>query len=134
MVEVRFRRDSRNRLSSVVSTGHAEQAEHGEDVVCAAVSALLQAAWAGLGEVARVPVEGHRREGDFSMRWPAAERDRDDVGAIVATAELAIKQIASQPEYARFVRYVSEAEPDGEPRATPSRENPGTPAWKGTAR
>jgi len=125
MVEVRFRRDSRNRLSSLVSTGHAGQADHGEDVVCAAVSALVQAAWAGLAEVAGIAVTGHRREGDVLMRWPEAERERADVSAIVATAELAIKQIASQPEYARFVRYVSEPEPE---------QNPGTPAWKGTTR
>ena len=112
MVAVRFRRDSRNRLSSVLSTGHAGAGSHGEDVVCAAVSALLQAAWAGLSEVAGVSVEGHRREGDFAMRWPAADRDRADVYAIVATAELAVKSIASQSEYERFVRYVSEPEPE----------------------
>ena len=110
MVEVRFRRDSRNRLSSVVSRGHAGQAEHGEDVVCAAVSALLQAAWAGLTDVAGVPVSGRRDPGDFEMRWPAGARDRADVHAIVATAELAIRQIAGQAEYARYVRFAAETE------------------------
>jgi len=114
MVEVRFRRDSRDRLSSVFASGHAEQSRHGEDVVCAAVSALLQAAWVGLTDVARVPVNGRRNEGDFLMRWPAEVRDRDDVRAIVATAELAIEQIAKQQEYRRFVRYVREAEPAGQ--------------------
>jgi uncharacterized protein YsxB (DUF464 family) len=118
MVEVRFRRDSRNRLSSVFSSGHAEQADHGEDVVCAAVSALLQAAWAGLSEVAHVSVSGRREPGDFVMAWPAEARDRADVHAIVATAELAIRQIASQPEYARFLRYAREAEPEPESRAS----------------
>jgi uncharacterized protein len=112
MLDVRFRRDSRDRLSSVVSRGHAEQAEHGEDVVCAAVSALLQAAWAGLTDVAQVDVSGHRTPGDLVMRWPAEVRDRADVHAIVATAELAIRQIASQAEYRRFVRYAAEREPD----------------------
>ncbi len=108
MVEVRFRRDSRNRLSSVVSTGHADRANHGEDVVCAAVSALLQAAWVGLTDVAHVPVSGHRRSGDLLMRWPEDARDRDDVRAIVATAELAIEQIARQERGA--VRFVRESE------------------------
>ena len=96
MLEVRFSRDSRQRLSSVFASGHAEQGEPGEDIACAAVSALLQAAWAGLTEVAGVPVEGHRKSGDFAMRWPADARDRSDVHAIVATAELAIAQIAKQ--------------------------------------
>ncbi|HEV3089690.1 MAG TPA: ribosomal-processing cysteine protease Prp [Candidatus Elarobacter sp.] len=114
MLEVRFRRDSRDRLSSVFSSGHAEQGEHGEDVVCAAVSALLQAAWVGLTDVARVPVNGRRNEGDFLMCWPSEARDRNDVNAIVATAELAVAQIAKQKEYRRFVRYVRESEPAGE--------------------
>ena len=108
MLEVRFRRDSRNRLSSVFSTGHAGQGEPGEDIACAAVSALLQAAWAGLTDVAHVPVTGHRRTGDLLMRWPDEARDREDVNAIVATAELAIEQIAKQ--YGDAIRYVRESE------------------------
>jgi uncharacterized protein len=110
VLEVRFRRDSRNRLSSVSSTGHAEQGEPGEDIACAAVSALLQAAWVGLTDVAHVTVSGRRRKkGDFLMAWPAESRDRDDVRAIVATAELAIEQIAKQ--YRGAIRYLSENEP-----------------------
>jgi uncharacterized protein YsxB (DUF464 family) len=108
MVEVRFRRDSRDRLSSVVSSGHAGQGDPGEDVACAAVSALLQAAWVGLTDVARVTVTGHRRSGDLLMRWPEETRDRADVRAIVATTELAIEQIAKQNR--GFVRYVRESE------------------------
>ncbi|MEA2688441.1 MAG: uncharacterized protein QOD51_1048 [Candidatus Eremiobacteraeota bacterium] len=108
MLEVRFRRDSRDRLSSVFSTGHAGQGEPGEDIACAAVSALLQAAWAGLTDVARVKVTGHRRSGDLLMRWPEDARDRADVHAIVATAELAIEQIAKQ--YRGAIRYVREPE------------------------
>jgi uncharacterized protein YsxB (DUF464 family) len=108
VLEVRFRRDSRDRLSSVFSSGHAEQGEPGDDIACAAVSALLQAAWAGLTDVAHVKVTGHRRSGDLLMRWPQDARDRQDVHAIVATAELAIEQIAKQ--YRGAIRYVREAE------------------------
>ena len=111
MLEVRFRRDSRQRLSSVFCAGHAEQGEYGQDVACAAVSALLQAAWVGLTDVAHVPVTGHRRPGDLLMRWPEDARDRADVHAIVATAELAIAQIAGQKEYRRAIRCVREDEP-----------------------
>ena len=107
-VTVRFRRDSRERLSSVFSSGHAQQGKHGEDVVCAAVSALLQAAWAGLTDVAGVPVEGRRSSGDLEMRWPEDVRERADVVAIVRTAEIAIEQIAAQEPGA--VRYVREPE------------------------
>ena len=97
-----FRRDSRKRLSSVFAEGHAGWAEPGEDVVCAAASAILQAAWLGLAEHARGEVEGERTGGRLAMRWPEAARDRDDVRAIVATAELAIARIAQQfPKHVR---------------------------------
>ena len=96
MVTVTFRRVSRNRLSSVFAEGHAGWADPGEDVVCAAASAILQAAWLGLAEHARVDVDGERTGGRLAMRWPEAARDRDDVRAIVATAELSIAQIARQ--------------------------------------
>ncbi len=109
MLEVRFRRDSRNRLSSVFATGHAEQGEPGEDIACAAVSALLQAAWVGLADVAQIPVTGHRRNGDFAMTWPSESRDRVDVNAIVATAERSIAQIATQ--YHGAIRCVRDVEP-----------------------
>jgi uncharacterized protein YsxB (DUF464 family) len=110
VLEVRFRRDSQDRLSSVFSSGHVEQGEPGEDIACAAVSALLQAAWTGLTDVARVPVTGHRRSGELVMRWPESARDREDVRAIVATAEIAIEQIAKQ--YRGAIRYVRESERD----------------------
>jgi uncharacterized protein YsxB (DUF464 family) len=105
VVTVTFRRDSRNRLSSVFAEGHAGWADPGEDVVCAAASAILQAAWLGLAEHAQVDVEGDRHAGRLAMRWPEADRDRDDVRAIVATAELSVTQIASQfPENIRVRR------------------------------
>lgn len=109
MLEVRFRRDSRQRLSSVFASGHAESGAPGEDVVCAAVSALLQAAWVGLTDVARVSVSGRRKSGDFELRWPEETRERADVAAIVATAEIAVGQIAKQNP--SFVRCVAEREP-----------------------
>lgn len=39
--------------SSIKIKGHAEYAEHGKDIVCAAVSAILQTAQLGLSEIAK---------------------------------------------------------------------------------
>jgi uncharacterized protein YsxB (DUF464 family) len=105
VVEVEFHEDSRGRLSSFVAEGHAGWAEHGTDVVCAAVSTLLQAAWLGLIEVAGVAAEGSRSAGRLELSWPAAARERDDVRAIVATAALSVERLALQfPEHVRAVR------------------------------
>ena len=105
MLEVTFTRDSRNRLSSVFAGGHAQAGDHGEDVVCAAVSAIVQAARLGLEEYAGVALTVRQESGDFSMSWPRERRDDEAVRAIVTTAELSIEQIARQyPAHVRLVR------------------------------
>lgn len=109
MVEVVFRRDSRQRLSSVSARGHAEFAVDADDLVCAAVSAILQAARLGLEEHARVALEARQRSGEFFIAWPAARRDDTAVSAIAATALLAIEQLAGQ--YPEHVRCTIAAEP-----------------------
>jgi len=108
VLDVTFRRDSRNRLSSVFADGHADAAVRGEDIVCAAVSAILQAARLGLEEHARVPLEVEQRAGRLELRWPEDRRDDAAVDAIVATAELAVAQIAGQ--YPKHVRIRSAPE------------------------
>jgi uncharacterized protein YsxB (DUF464 family) len=109
VVTVTFRRDSRERLSSVFADGDALFDDAGRDIVCAAVSAILQAAWLGLEQHAKVTLDAGKGKrggkGRLELRWPAESRDRDDVRAIVATAELSIEQIARQyPEHVRFTR------------------------------
>ena len=96
MVTVTFRRDSRNRLSSVFAKGHAGWAESGQDIVCAAVSAILQAACAGLQEHAKVDIDMRRNAGELSFALPEEVRDDAAVVAIARTAEISIEQIASQ--------------------------------------
>ncbi len=109
MVEVRIREDGRARLSSFFASGHAGWAEDGKDIVCAAVSAILQAAWLGLSEVAHVEVAGTRKktqsEAVLELAWPQGSRDDAGVKAIVTTAALSIERIAAQyPDHVRTIR------------------------------
>ena len=104
MVEVHVRKDSRDRLSSFFATGHAGWAESGEDVVCAAVSAILQAAWLGLSEIAHIDVTAARENGRLELAWPDAVRADPAVAAIVETAALSVERIAAQyPEHVRVI-------------------------------
>lgn len=99
MLSVIFRRDSRNRLSSVFASGHVEIAESSSDefsLVCAAVSAILQAARLGLEAHVKIPLDVAQQSGELSMRWPRPAREDDRVTAIMETARLAVEQIASQ--------------------------------------
>lgn len=107
MIEVTFSKDSRGRLSSVFATGHAEFGEFPNDVVCAAVSAILQATYAGLQDVAHLQFDGTRVSGRLEIPIPLADRDRLDVGAIVETAAVSLEQLARQyPGHLRVTRMV----------------------------
>ena len=108
MVEVTFYRDGRQRLSRFFSAGHVEIPESSPDeysLVCAAVSAILQAARAGLEGHAGIRPQVVMERGRMDLRVPASARDDAAVIAIVATAEIALAQIASQyPQHVRVTR------------------------------
>jgi uncharacterized protein YsxB (DUF464 family) len=105
VVEVRIRRDDRDRLTSFFASGHAGWAQSGDDVVCAAVSAVLQAAWLGLSEVAKIDVDARRESGSLALAWPEATRSNAAVRAIAATAALAVERIATQyPDHVVVIR------------------------------
>jgi uncharacterized protein YsxB (DUF464 family) len=112
MLDVVFRRDSHERLSSVFAGGHVEIPETTSDeysLVCAAASGILQAARLGLEAHVKLPLDVSQRSGELGMRWPPSARDDERVAAIVETARLAVEQIASQyPQHVR-VRYEVES-------------------------
>jgi uncharacterized protein YsxB (DUF464 family) len=112
VLNVIFRRDSRDRLSSVFASGHVEIPETSSDefsLVCAAVSGILQAARLGLEAHVKVPLDVSQQSGDLAMRWPQRAREDERVAAIVETARLAVEQIALQ--YPQHVRVTEEIEP-----------------------
>src|SRR5580692_844515 len=103
MLDVTFYKDSRGRLSSLFADGHAGWADEGKDIVCAAVSAILQAARLGLESYAAIPLTVTQHKGTMRLEWPEDARDEESLRAIVTTAELAVQQIAEQfPEHVRF--------------------------------
>jgi uncharacterized protein len=118
MLDVRIREDGLQRPTSFFAQGHVGWAEAGTDVVCAAVSVLLQSAWLGLKEYAQVAVKSSRSPGRLELRWPVDSREREDVRAIVATATLSLNCIAEQ--YPNHVRISREQEPKEKP--LPARE------------
>ncbi|HEV3195700.1 MAG TPA: ribosomal-processing cysteine protease Prp [Candidatus Cybelea sp.] len=105
MLEVIFYRDGRDRIAEVSARGHADFDEYGQDVVCAAVSAILQAARLGLETYAGVELQALQKPGHFRLRWPERQRDLESLRAIVATAELAVERIAGRfPDHVRLQR------------------------------
>ncbi len=102
MLTVTFYRDERDRLSGFFARGHAGFAEHSQDIVCAAVSAILLAARLGLEQHAGVELDASQEPGELRIRWSEGARNLASVQAIVSTAELAVARIAADnPKHVR---------------------------------
>ena len=84
MLDVTFRRDSRDRLSSILADGHVEIPETSSDeysLVCAAVSGILQAARLGLQAYTRIPLDVVQERGRQELRWPEGRRNDEAIKA-----------------------------------------------------
>lgn len=91
MIEISLRSDSEGRLTELQATGHAGLAAKGNDILCAAVSALLENLAAGLSEV--VKAAEVRRDGDelrILIRPEAATE------LLCGTTLLTLKRLQSQ--------------------------------------
>lgn len=114
MLEVTFYRDAAGRPSGFSARGHVELADRGEDIVCASVSGILQAARLGLERHADAVARARQEPGELDLELREDRRGLESVAAIVATAELAVEQIARQyPEHVRLKRVSPQASTNG---------------------
>lgn len=104
MTEARIRRAPDGSVIEIRVKGHAGYAEHGEDIVCAAVSALAQTALIGLEKVARHPFESKIADGYLVCRlMPGGSPESAAMAqAILQTTVLGLQDIAK--DYHQFVR------------------------------
>lgn len=91
-------------IFEVEAKGHTGYAEQGQDIVCAAVSALVQGALLGLIEVARADVKKTIKEG--YLRFIVRDTDgaaRQSADVILETMRLAVKDIkAAYPSHIKM--------------------------------
>ena len=94
-------------LSGFDCRGHAEYADAGEDIVCAAVSALTQGTLNGLLNVLKAPVDYRIDEKDGILTASLGDVPEDKR----AGAQLLLETLASalqmiEADYARFIRVI----------------------------
>ncbi|MFA5450166.1 MAG: ribosomal-processing cysteine protease Prp [Clostridia bacterium] len=83
-------------IVAVESKGHTGYAESGKDIVCAAVSAIVQTALLGLVQVAKAEVKKTTREGYLKFAVVTNNDDeRKAADVILATMRLAVKDLQS---------------------------------------
>lgn len=104
MIRVTVLRLSAGDITAFHVTGHARAAPPGEDVVCAAVSAVVQTALLGLTEVAGIPEGARCRPGDIRWSLPEAvpNEQQKKAQAILKTMVLGLKSI--EAGHGRYLR------------------------------
>lgn len=82
-------------IVAVEAKGHTGYADSGSDIICAAVSSVIQTALLGLKELCQFKTESVIRDGyiKFSVS-PASEKDYIMSDAILGTMRLGIEDLA----------------------------------------
>lgn len=106
MVRVEIVRDPSGAIRSFRASGHADYGEHGQDIVCAAVSVLTKTAVLALNEQAGVKPDLVLRElsGYMKCTLPDSMGDTQSARAqlILETMVTGLRAVAR--EYSEFVR------------------------------
>lgn len=109
MLEIRIQRDGIGQIRGVKVSGHAGYAPPGRDIVCAAVSAVVQTAIHGLEERFGLKVAARLEKGDVYLRLPPQLRIdvQDRVQDVLEVTVSGLKVIANQ--YREYVSFVEES-------------------------
>lgn len=98
MIRVTLTRDRKGLPRRLTVRGHAGQGRYGEDIVCAAASALVETLAIGLKQVASQPADGLVEEGqaEFTFLSPLSS----EAQAIIETISAGLKDLAeSEPRF-----------------------------------
>ena len=88
-------------LNKITVIGHAGYAPKGNDIVCAAVSALTQALMMGLDQIAGMRIATCEKPGNICIEWQHA----NDVGkALIDTWFIGICKIADS--YENYIKVI----------------------------
>ncbi|MCL2555743.1 MAG: ribosomal-processing cysteine protease Prp [Firmicutes bacterium] len=92
-------------IISVSAEGHTEYALEGEDIVCAAVSSIMQTALLGLLTVAKIQIDFKRNDEEGILKFDLPRLDkmqRHDADIILETMLMGINDL-----YENFSKFIS---------------------------
>lgn len=89
-------------LTGIESKGHSGYSHRGNDIICAAVSALMQALILGIEDIAQCDID--EKIPLMRVMWPESEQDR--ISLLTGTIASSLKIIAQ--ENPRYVKLQSE--------------------------
>lgn len=106
MIRIQVQRDEAGNVQHLSVKGHAGYAEHGEDIVCAAVSAIVQTAMIGLTDEAKLVMQEGiiMRDGLVTITLPKDLQEKGPcANAILNTAVLGLSSVQmAQPGFVHY--------------------------------
>lgn len=109
MIIVSIKRDQGGSIKAFSVSGHSGYAEHGQDIVCAGVSAIIQTAILGLQDLLHIECAGSQNEGRLACALPSLEPElRQHADTVLETMLLGLMAIASS--FADFVQILNSKE------------------------
>ncbi|TCP68591.1 ribosomal-processing cysteine protease Prp [Baia soyae] len=107
MIRIRIERDNHGGAKRVLVTGHANFAEHGSDIVCAAVSGIVYGQVNAIEILTGVRVhQPHDGRGRVDLQVPEglAPEVEWKIDLLVEAMVISLKDIAdSYPQYVRWI-------------------------------
>lgn len=92
---------SNDAITTIQAKGHSGYAEAGQDIVCSAISTIMQTTLIGLTDVVKTNVDYEIDENIPFMRISVSESDKQ-AQLLMKTAYLAVKQIAV--DYKNYIK------------------------------
>lgn len=102
MVNIKIYRDTAGEIYRFAAKGHSGFAPHGEDIVCAAVSVLLQTTILGLEALAKVELSVKMADGNLECQVLAGKGDGIVTSTILETMLLGLQAI--ETDYGDFIK------------------------------
>jgi uncharacterized protein YsxB (DUF464 family) len=104
MVKVTINRNHKNQITDFSAKGHAEYDKYGNDIVCAAVSAILQTAIFGLSEKLALDIDVNTDDGWLNCNLEGYEAQKD-VSLILEVMVIGLEKTAeSYPDNLKLVK------------------------------
>ncbi len=97
MIHVSVNRDLEGRVNKIQAQGHAEYADYGQDIICAATTAVITTAMAALEDLLGIEHERILEEGDVALILDRQVHEKSteakQIDLVLETCVLGLKQI-----------------------------------------
>ncbi len=95
MITVSFRRKANGEVIGLSASGHSGYADRGSDIVCAAVSTLVQTAYLAIADITdKVTYDTDEKKAYFGLEIGDVT-DRHDINVIIRAITVGLKDLAS---------------------------------------